>query len=223
MAKFARLDVLNEIMRIGMVPVFYHSDFETAREVILACHAGGARVVEFTNRGDNAYRIFSDLAADLARSAPDVILGIGSVLDAGTAALYLSSGANFVVGSVFNPDVAKVCNRRKVAYIPGCGTPTEISTAEESGVEIVKLFPGSHGGPEFVRAVLAPTPWSRIMPTGGVEPTQESLNAWFKAGVCAVGMGSQLVRKEWVAERNFSAIQQTTADAIAMIKDIRGL
>lgn len=221
MAKYSRLDVLNTIMGVGMVPVFYHADFDTAKQVIRACHQGGANVVEFTNRGDNAYRVFSDLVLDFAKSLPDLILGVGSVLDAGTAALYISSGANFVVGSVFNPDVAKVCNRRKVAYIPGCSTPTEISTAEESGVEIVKLFPGSHGGPEFVKAVLAPTPWTRIMPTGGVEPTQENLSAWFNAGVSAVGMGSQLVRKEWVAEGNYDAICEKTAEAIEIIRHLR--
>jgi len=144
-------------------------------------------------------------------------------LDAGTAALYLSCGANFVVGSVFNPEVARICNRRKVAYIPGCATPSEISLAEECGVEIVKLFPGSLGGPEFVKAILAPTPWTRIMPTGGVEPTTENLSAWFKAGVTAVGMGSQLVRKNWIETGNFDAIREKTQEALQIIQSIRSI
>ena len=126
MARFTRLEVLNEMINIGVVPVFYHGDLETAKNVVAACAAGGARVIEFTNRGDNAYRVFSDLVQHFAAADPSVILGVGSVLDAGTAALYISSGANFVVGPVLNPEVAKVCNRRKVAYSPGCGSASEI-------------------------------------------------------------------------------------------------
>lgn len=188
MARFARLDVLNEIVNIGVVPVFYHGDLEVAKQIVTACAAGGARVVEFTNRGDNAYRIFSDLVLHFAQADPRIILGVGSVLDPGTAALYISSGANFVVGPVLNPEVAKVCNRRKVAYSPGCGSASEISEAEELGVEIVKVFPGdSVGGPSFVKAILGPCPWTRIMPTGGVEATKESIGAWFKAGVATGG------------------------------------
>lgn len=221
MAKFQRLVVLNAIERIGMIPVFYHPDLETAKAIVSACAAGGAEVVEFTNRGDNAYRVFSDLALHFSKANQGVILGVGSVIDPATAALYIASGANFIVGSVFNAEVAKLCNRRKVAYIPGCATPTEISTAEESGVEFVKLFPGSHGGPSFVKAVLAPTPWTKIMPTGGVEPTRENLEAWFNAGVAAVGMGSKLVRKDWVAAGAFDQIEALTRDALAMITEIR--
>ena len=170
MARFSRLEVLNEMIDIGVVPVFYHGDLEMAKKIVAACAAGGARVVEFTNRGDNAYRVFSELVLHFAKADPKIILGVGSVVDAGTAALYISSGANFVVGPILNPDVAKVCNRRKVAYCPGCGSASEISEAEELGVEIVKVFPGdSVGGPNFVKAVLGPCPWTRIMPTGGVE------------------------------------------------------
>jgi len=190
MARFSRLEVLNETINIGVVPVFYNGDLEVAKKIVSACAAGGARVIEFTNRGDNAYRIFSDLVQHFATADPKIILGVGSVLDPATAALYISSGANFIVGPVLNPDVAKVCNRRKVAYSPGCGSASEISEAEELGVEIVKVFPGDAvGGPTFVKAILGPCPWTRIMPTGGVEATQESITAWFKAGVAAVGIG----------------------------------
>ena len=223
MARFSRMEVLNEIIRIGLVPVFYHSDLEVAKQVVAACAAGGARVVEFTNRGDNAHRVFSDLVAHFAKVDPAVILGVGSVLDPATAALYISSGANFVVGSVLNPEVARVCNRRKVPYSPGCGSASEISLAEELGVEIVKVFPGDAvGGPQFVKAVLGPTPWTRIMPTGGVEATQESISAWFKAGVTAVGIGSSLVKKEWVEAGDYDAIRQLTAQIIEWIRQARG-
>ena len=223
MARFSRLEVLNEIIRVGLVPVFYHADVEVAKKVVAACAAGGARVVEFTNRGDNAYRIYSDLVLHFAKAEPSVILGVGSVLDPATAALYISSGANFVVGSVLNPEVAKVCNRRKIPYSPGCGSASEVSEAEELGVEIVKVFPGdSVGGPAFVKALLGPTPWTRVMPTGGVEATRESITSWFKAGVCAVGVGSHLVRKEWVETGNYDAMTAKVAEVIGLIREARG-
>jgi 2-dehydro-3-deoxyphosphogluconate aldolase/(4S)-4-hydroxy-2-oxoglutarate aldolase len=223
MARFSRLEVLNEIIRIGLVPVFYQADIEIAKKIIAACAAGGARVVEFTNRGDNAYRVFSDLVLHFATADPTLILGVGSVVDPGTAALYIASGANFVVGPVLNPEVARVCNRRKVAYSPGCGTVSEISEAEELGVEIVKIFPGSSvGGPAFVKSVLAPMPWTRLMPTGGVAAAQENLQAWFEAGTAAVGMGSKLITKELVAAGDFDGITRQVAQVIAWIREARG-
>jgi 2-dehydro-3-deoxyphosphogluconate aldolase/(4S)-4-hydroxy-2-oxoglutarate aldolase len=223
MARFSRVEVINEILRIGVIPVFYHEDFETAISIVEACIAAGLRVVEFTNRGDNAYRVFSDLEMHFAKANPSVILGVGSVLDPGTGAIYISSGANFVVGSVLNSELARVCNRRKVSYSPGCGSASEISQAEELGVEIVKIFPGDVvGGPRFVKSILAPTPWSRIMPTGGVEATQESIYAWFKAGVAAVGIGSNLVRKEWVKAGEFDKITELGQKLIGWVRLARG-
>lgn len=223
MARFSRLEVLNEIIRIGLVPLFYHADLKVAKKIVAACRAGGARVVEYTNRGDNAYRVFSDLVSHFAEADPSIILGIGSVVDPATAALYIASGANFVVGSVLNPEVARLCNRRKVPYVPGCASPSEISQAEELGVEIVKTFPGcAVGGPEFVRAILGPTPWTRMMPTSGVDATEERIREWFEAGVAAVGIGSRLVRKEWVEAGDYDAITDKTAQVIAWIRQVRG-
>lgn len=223
MARFSRMDVLNETLRIGMVPTFYHPDFETSKRIVEACAAGGARVVEYMNRGDNAYRVFSDLVLHFAEADPSVILGAGSVLDPATAALYISSGANFIVGSVFNPEVAKVCNRRKIAYMPGCGSATEISEAEEAGVEICKIFPAAAvGGPDFVKALLGPTPWSRIMPTGAaVEATRENIHAWFNAGVAAVGIGSNLLRPEWLKAGDWLAISRLASQIIGWIREAR--
>jgi 2-dehydro-3-deoxyphosphogluconate aldolase/(4S)-4-hydroxy-2-oxoglutarate aldolase len=221
MARFSRLEVLNKIIEIGLVPVFYHSDVETAAKIVAACAAGGATVVEFTNRGDLAYRVFSDLVANFASEAPEVILGVGSVIDPGTAALYISSGANFVVGPVLNPEVAKVCNRCKIAYPPGCGSASEISAAEELGVEICKIFPGEVGGPDFVKAVLGPCPWTRLMPTGGVDATEESIRAWFEAGVAYVGIGSKLITRELVAAGDFEAITEKVQQVIGWIKQVR--
>ena len=222
MARFSRLEVLNETINIGVVPVFYHGDLETAKKIVAACAAGGARVIEFTNRGDNAYRVFSDLVQHVAVADPKIILGVGSVVDAGTAAIYISSGANFVVGPILNPEVARVCNRRKVSYSPGCGSASEISEAEELGVEIVKVFPGdSVGGPNFVKAVLGPCPWTRIMPTGGVEATEASLRQWFGAGIVACGIGSNLITKKLLDAKDYAGIETSVRTAVQLVKTIK--
>lgn len=223
MARFTRLDVLNTMIDTGLVPVFYQPDVEVAKKIVAACAAGGARVVEFTNRGDFAYNVFTDLSRHCVTANPQVILGVGSVVDAPTAALYISSGANFVVGPLLNPEIARLCNRRKIAYSPGCGSASEIAEAEELGVEIVKVFPGgSVGGPGFVKSVLGPCPWTRMMPTGGVDATEESISAWFKAGVACVGMGSKLITKEAVTAGDFDSISEKVAQVLAWIRAARG-
>jgi len=222
MARYSRLDVLNTVLELGLVPVFYNPDLEVAKQIVAACQAGGARVVEFTNRGDFAFQVFGGLAQHVAEAQPDVVLGVGSVIDAPTAAQYISAGANFVVGPVLNPEVARLCNRRKIAYMPGCGSASEISQAEELGVEIVKVFPGrSVGGPGFVKSILGPCPWTRIMPTGGVDATEESIRAWFEAGVACVGMGSRLITKDLVAAEDFEGISRKAAQVLAWIRDVR--
>ena len=216
-----RLSVLTALIGQGVVPVFNHPDIEVCEQVVRACAAGGARAFEFTNRGDFAADVFLQLSRRL--SGEEVILGVGSVVDAPTAGLYIAAGARFVVGPGLNPDVAKVCNRRKVAYLPGCASPTEIGMAEELGCEIVKLFPGeAAGGPAFVKAVLGPMPWTRIMPTGGVEPTEASLKAWFDAGVVAVGMGGGLVPAKLVEAKDWAGLTAHVAEAVALTRRVRG-
>lgn len=223
MARFSRLKVLNTVIELGLVPVFYNPDLGVAKGIVAACKAGGAEVVEFTNRGDRAWNIFTQLIEWAEEAHPEIILGVGSVIDTPTAAMYIGSGANFVVGPVLNPEIARLCNRRKVAYSPGCGSASEISQAEELGVEIVKVFPGTAvGGPGFVKAVLGPCPWTRIMPTGGVDATEESIRAWFEAGAACVGMGSKLITKELVAAGDFEAISNKVAQVLAWIKKVRG-
>jgi 2-dehydro-3-deoxyphosphogluconate aldolase/(4S)-4-hydroxy-2-oxoglutarate aldolase len=222
-ARYSRLEVLNTMIELGLVPVFYNPDVEVAKQVVAACQAGGARAVEFTNRGDRAWTTFTQLVGWAEKAHPEIILGVGSVIDAPTAALYVGSGASFVVGPVLNPEVARLCNRRKVAYSPGCGSVSEISEAEELGVEIVKIFPGSSvGGPAFVKAVRGPMPWTRIMPTGGVDATEESIRAWFEAGAACVGMGSKLITKDLVAAGDWDAIAKQVAQVLAWIRDVRG-
>ncbi len=202
----------------GMVPVFYHSDLETSKQVLKACYEGGVRVFEFTNRGDFAHEIFGELNKWAAKECPEMILGIGSVVDTGTASLFLQLGANFVVGPLLNPDIFKVCNRRQVAYIPGCGSVSEVGYAQELGAEVVKIFPaGDVGGPSFVKNLKAPMPWSNIMVTGGVEPTEENLTKWVKAGVTCVGMGSNLFPKEIIAAKDWSKITQMCKMALEII------
>jgi 2-dehydro-3-deoxyphosphogluconate aldolase/(4S)-4-hydroxy-2-oxoglutarate aldolase len=223
MARFDRLTVLNAMLDTGLVPIFYHGDLAVSREVVQACARGGARLVEFTNRGDQAWNVFTDLIAGLSRADPSVILGAGTVLDAPTAAMYIASGANFVVGPNLNPEVARLCNRHKVAYIPGCGTVSEISDAEELGAEIVKIFPGGQlGGPGFVKAVLGPMPWTRLMPASGVDVTQENVQGWIKAGAACLGMGSNLVRKDYVAAGNYDAIADGVRRVLGWIREARG-
>jgi 2-dehydro-3-deoxyphosphogluconate aldolase/(4S)-4-hydroxy-2-oxoglutarate aldolase len=222
MANYTRLEVYNAMLSSGLVPLFYHPDIEIAKEVVKACQKGGAKLIEITNRGDMAFPVFTQLNAFIKETKSSLILGVGSVVDAPTAALYINHGVNFVVSPILNPEVARVCNRRKVPYIPGCGSATEISEAEELGAEIIKIFPGnSVGGPEFVKALLGPMPWSRILPTGGVEATQESISAWIKAGAACLGMGSNLTRKEWIANRDFVSIENTVRQVLQWIEAAR--
>jgi 2-dehydro-3-deoxyphosphogluconate aldolase / (4S)-4-hydroxy-2-oxoglutarate aldolase len=222
MARFARLEVYNTILDIGIVPLFYSGDLNAAIEIISAAALGGARVIEFTNRGEMAYPVFTELIQHFAKADPSIILGIGSIIDAPTAALYLASGANFIVGPSFNSEISRLCNRRKIAYLPGCATENEITRAEEAGAEICKIFPGaSAGGPAFISAVLAPCPWHRLLPTGGVDATEASITEWFQAGASAVGMGSKLIASETVKERNYDLIAAKTAQIIGWIKKAR--
>jgi 2-dehydro-3-deoxyphosphogluconate aldolase/(4S)-4-hydroxy-2-oxoglutarate aldolase len=223
MARFMRLDVTNTLLDIGLVPLFYHGELATAIEVISACARGGARVIEFTNRGEMAYPVFSELVKHFATADPSIVLGVGSIVDAPTAALYLASGANFIVGPSFNPEIARLCNRRKVLYIPGTATATEIATAEEHGAEICKVFPGDVLGPGFIKAVLAPCPWHRLLPTGGVDATEASIGEWIKAGAAAVGLGSKLITSEAVKARDFDGLAAKVAQCVGWIQKARAV
>lgn len=222
MARFKRLQVLNTLMETGLVPLFYHPDAEIVKQAVKACYLGGARAFEFTNRGDYAHEVFAEVNKWIANECPEMIMGVGSVVDPGTASLYIQLGANFIVSPSLNPDLAKVCNRRKIAWMPGCGTLSEINMAEELGVEIVKIFPGKEvGGPSFVKAIKAPCPWTNIMPSGGVSPDEENLKSWFDAGVSCVGLGSKLFPKELIESKNYSAITDMVKQAFDIIQKLK--
>ncbi|MFW5877787.1 MAG: bifunctional 4-hydroxy-2-oxoglutarate aldolase/2-dehydro-3-deoxy-phosphogluconate aldolase [bacterium] len=222
MAQFKRLDVLRQAGEQGVIPVMYHPDPEILKNIVKACYEGGIRSFEFTNRGDFAHEVFSELNKWVLSELPGMTLGVGSIVEAGTASIYMQLGANFIVSPILSEEMAKVCNRRKVAWMPGCGTLSEISKAEELGAEIVKVFPASSiGGPSFVKNILGPSPWSNIMPTGGVEPTQDNLKAWFDAGVYCVGMGSKLITRDIIKDQDFDQLKQKCQNIIQLIKEIR--
>lgn len=223
MAKFDQLAVLGKMKDTGMVPVFYHADAEVAKQVIAACYEGGVRVFEFTNRGDFAHEVFADVVRHVRQACPELAVGVGSVIDAPTAALYLQLGADFVVGPMFNAEISKVCNRRSVPYVPGCGTVTEVSAAQETGCQVCKVFPGDVLGPKFVKGLRAPMPWSKLMVTGGVEPTEENLTAWFRAGVFCVGMGSKLFPAAVISSGDWPAVTVKCAEALGYIRKARSL
>lgn len=221
MARFKRLQVLNTITETKLVPLFYNKDAEIVKQVVNAVYKGGARIFEFTNRGDFAHEVFAEVIKWAEKECSEMIIGVGSVVEPGTASLYIQLGANFIVSPNLNPEIAKVCNRRKIAWMPGCGTLSEISLAEELGCEIVKIFPGKEvGGPAFVKAISGPCPWTSIMPSGGVAPEKENLEAWFNAGAACVGLGSQLTPKEVVSSGNYGYIENKMKEAIDIIKNI---
>ena len=221
MAQYTRLEVVKQMQDSGMVPLFYHHDIEVAKSVLKACYDGVARLMEFTNRGDFAIEIFNQLIKYSIAELPGMILGVGSVTDAAAASLYMLSGANFIVTPVFREDIAVVCNRRKVLWSPGCGSLTEIAQAEEMGCEVVKLFPGSTYGPGFVKAIKGPQPWTLIMPTGGVSTDKDNLKGWFDAGVTCVGMGSQLISKDILANKDYSTLSANVKAALDLIQQLK--
>ena len=221
MAQYSRIQVINKMMESRMVPLFYHSDFQVAKNILQACYNGGARLIEFTNRGDFAIEVFSKLIKFASKELPGMIVGIGSVTDSAAASQYMLLGANFVVTPVLREDIAIVCNRRKVLWIPGCGSLSEIAKAEEMGCELIKLFPGNVYGPDFIKSVKAPQPWSSIMPTGGVSIEQSNLLGWFKAGADCVGLGSKLISKEILTNQDFKKLEKNVLDTLQFIKKIK--
>lgn len=221
MSRFSKIQVINAMASTGMVPVFYHKDAEVAKSVVKACYEGGVRAFEFTNRGDFAHEVFAEVNKWAAKECPDMIMGIGSIVDPGTASLYIQLGANFIVGPLFNPEIAKIANRRLVPYTPGCGSVSEVGFAQEMGCDICKVFPGDVLGPNFVKGLKAPMPWSGLMVTGGVKPEEANLKGWFDAGVTCVGMGSNLFPSDVLAAKDWGKITEMCKNALAIVAKVR--
>ena len=219
--RFNKIQVLTAMKQTGLIPVFYNSDTEVSKKIIKACYDGGIRAFEFTNRGEFAHEVFGEVVKYAAKECPEMIMGIGSIVDAPTAALFIQLGANFIVGPLFNPEVAKVANRRLIPYSPGCGTVSEVGFAQEMGCDLCKVFPGDVLGAAFVKGLKAPMPWSNLMVTGGVKPEEANLKAWFDAGVTCVGMGSNLFPAEMIQNKNWNGITQLCKDALEIIKKVR--
>jgi 2-dehydro-3-deoxyphosphogluconate aldolase/(4S)-4-hydroxy-2-oxoglutarate aldolase len=221
MARFTRIQVVQKMTETAMVPVFFHADLETCKSIVKACYNGGVRVFEFTNRGDYAHEIFAELNKFAAKQFPEMILGAGTIFDAGTASLYIQLGANFIVSPVIKEDVALTCNRRKIAWVPGCATMNEISRGEELGAELVKVFPGNVVGTEFIKSLKGPMPWTTVIVTGGVEPEESNLKSWFSAGVACVGIGSQLFPKDMLNSKDFDGIENFIKNTMALVRKVK--
>jgi len=221
MSQFSRIEVAALMKKTGLVPLFYHPDVDLGKKILKACYNGGARLIEFTARGDFAHEVFAELNKFVIKELPEMAVGVGSVTDAAAASLYMQMGANFIVTPSLREDIAIVCNRRKVLWSPGCGSLTEINKAEEMGCEIIKLFPGANFGPDFVKAIKGPQPWTSVMPTGGVTLEESNLKGWFNAGVTCVGMGSNLISKTVVENRDYSGLEKSVRETLALIQRIR--
>ena len=222
MAAHAKDQVLTTISREGVVPVFYDADVEVAKAVARRLVAGGLSTIEFTNRGDGAVRVFAELIAWARSDLPELLVGMGTVTQAATAVHALDLGADFVFAPGLSADVAAVCHERNVPYVPGCGTVSEIQAAYRLGCDMVKLFPADAiGGPAFLKAVRAPCPWVRAVPTGGVEPTVESLGAWYDAGAPAVGMGSKLLTRDLISSADWDGLERQVAATVQAVAAAR--
>lgn len=221
MAQFSRIDVVNAMRDTGLVPLFYHPDIALGKMVLKACYDGGARLMEFTARGDFAFEVFSALNKYAIKELPGMIMGVGSITDSAAASLFIQMGANFIVTPSLREDIALVCNRRKILWSPGCGSLAEINRAEEMGCEVIKLFPGATYGPDFVKAIKGPQSWTSVMPTGGVSTEESNLKSWFDAGVTCVGIGSQLISKAMLQEQDFEGLQRSVATTLSLIAKLK--
>jgi 2-dehydro-3-deoxyphosphogluconate aldolase/(4S)-4-hydroxy-2-oxoglutarate aldolase len=222
MTRFGKNTLLRMIAAQGFVPLFYYEDLRVCKLVIEACFDGGCRVIEFTNRGEKALPMFAELAAHAHSLSPDMAFGVGSIVDLHAANAFVDSGADFVVGPSFCEETAAYCHDREVVYIPGCATLTEILRAERAGCELIKVFPASClGGAEFIKAVRGPCPWLKLMPTGGVNDDPSELAKWFKAGVAAVGLGSNVISNSRMENEDYKGIGESVRNVASLIRTLR--
>jgi 2-dehydro-3-deoxyphosphogluconate aldolase/(4S)-4-hydroxy-2-oxoglutarate aldolase len=212
---------LELIKRQAMLPLFYHESAQISLEIIKAIYKGGGRLIEYTNRGSNALENFSQIKKLINTELPGMELGIGTIRNVEDAEAFIAAGADFMVCPVINFSIAEIVHQHNLLWIPGCMTPTEIDSAEKSGAALVKIFPGNILGPSYVSAIKEIFPKLMFMPTGGVEPTSENLEPWFKSGVTAVGMGSKLISKEIMENPQFDTLYKKTKETLGLIASIK--
>ena len=213
-------NLLDSLALSPIVPVFYDSSADTARKIVDACYAGGIRVFEFTNRGANAFEVFVSLVKHI-ESLPGASAGIGTIMSAEDTKRFIDARADFIVSPVMKEEMAEVCLKKNIPWIPGCATLTEIVRGHEAGAHLIKLFPASVLGPQFVEAVKPVVPNIKLMPTGGVDTSEENLVRWFKAGVLCVGMGSQLISKSIIDNNDWKKLEQSVKNALQIVERIK--
>lgn len=217
---FTNQQIVAKMKELGLVPLFTHDDVSVAQQVIEAAYRGGVRVFEFTNRKKNSFEVFVAML-DYCKKFPDLMLGIGTVMDGATTKKFIDAGAHFIISPILKLEMAEVCRAHNILWMPGCATLTEIVTAKEHGAQVIKVFPGSVLGPGFVSAIMPVVPDLQLMITGGVEPNEKNLTAWFKAGAMSVGMGSQLFTKEILERNDWDALEKSVYDILQTIKKLR--
>ena len=209
------------IIEQGMLPLYFNADKEVSIEVLRALYKAGVKAVEYTNRGEAALKNFTAMVQVRNTEMPGILLGVGTIKNKQQAEEYMAAGADFLVSPGFVPEVAAYATGREIFYAPGCMTPTEIIAAENAGIGFIKLFPGNMLGPDFLSGIKDIFPRLLFMPTGGVDTTQENIAGWFKAGVCAVGMGSKLVSKKLMEAKDYTTIESDTKTVLALIQTIK--
>lgn len=213
--------IIEAVKQQGILPLFYNADPEVCLNITGSLYEAGIRVIEFTNRGPQALANFTLLVKTRDEKWPGLLLAIGTIRSAEQAVKFIEAGADFLISPVFDADVCDVAYLHKKLWIPGCMTPTEVHVAENAGCRLVKLFPGNTLGPEFVGAIRELFPEMLFMPTGGVEVSRENIGSWFNAGVCAVGLGSKLISKKRISDKDYAGIGQSTKEALAIIQSLK--
>lgn len=218
--KFTNTQIVERMKELGLVPLFTHDDIATAQQVIEAAYRGGVRVFEFTNRKKNSFEVFVAML-EYCKKFPDLMLGIGTVMDGATTKKFIDAGAHFIISPILKLEMAEVCRAHNILWMPGCATLTEIVTAKEHGAQVIKVFPGSVLGPGFVSAIMPVVPDLQLMITGGVEPNEANLSSWFKAGAMSVGMGSQLFTKEILDNKNWAGLEERVRSILETVQKLR--
>ncbi|MBS1520899.1 MAG: bifunctional 4-hydroxy-2-oxoglutarate aldolase/2-dehydro-3-deoxy-phosphogluconate aldolase [Bacteroidetes bacterium] len=216
-----QLDILNSITTQGMLPLFFHAGAEISLQTTRALYKAGVRVLEYTNRGPSAFENFKQLVKARQHEMPDLFLGIGTIKTVAEAADFIDAGADFIIAPIVNPEVAQLAAKHELLWCPGCMTPTEISLAQKNGAQLIKLFPANILGPGFLNAVKEVFPGQLFMPTGGVELNHDNISTWFKAGVCAVGLGSKLITREILEKQLFDQLYSDTQKALDIVNAAR--